>query len=134
MPEPQPGGNDFDEPEIAGCGFVVAGRQPSGVFQLVDAAFDHVAKGVDIAIDLHRVFPISPRRDDRRAASGLDILANGVRIVAFVCNQHFRRRQIVVHDIVISNVIRDLPGGDRYLHGQAMAVREEVDFGREATF
>ena len=134
MPEPRPGGNDFDESEITGGGFVVAGRQPSGVFQLVDAAFDHVAKGADIAIDLHRVFPVSPRRDDRRAASGLDILANGVRIVAFVRDQHLRRRQIVVHDIVISNVIRALSGGDLCLHGQADAVREEVDFGREATF
>ena len=47
MPEPQPGGYDFDEPEIAGRGLVVSGRQPARVLELVDAAFDHVAKGVD---------------------------------------------------------------------------------------
>ena len=134
MPEPQPGGYDFDKAQIAGGGFVVAGRQPSGVFQLVDAAFDHVAKGVDITIDLCLDFAVSPWRDDRRAAAGLDILANGVGIVTLVRNQHLRRRQTASHDIAISNVIRDLSGGDLCLHGQANAVREEVDFGREATF
>ena len=67
MPEPQPGGNDFDEPEIAGFGFVVAGRQPSGVFQLVDAAFDHVAKGVEIRIWIEK-FEAGAYDDEAHAA------------------------------------------------------------------
>ncbi len=48
MPEPQPGGNDFDKAQIAGGGLVVSGRQPARVLELVDTSFDHVAKGVDM--------------------------------------------------------------------------------------
>lgn len=36
----------MDEAEIAVGGFVVAGGQPSGIFELVEAALDHVAQGM----------------------------------------------------------------------------------------
>jgi hypothetical protein len=38
-----------DEAEIAVGGFVVSGRQPSGILDLIEAAFDHVAQGIDAA-------------------------------------------------------------------------------------
>ena len=41
----------MDEGEVVVGGFVVAGCQPSGILELVEAAFDHVAQGIDCGIE-----------------------------------------------------------------------------------
>ena len=41
----------MDKAEIAIGGFVVSGCEAPGIFQLVEAAFDHVAQGVNGGID-----------------------------------------------------------------------------------
>ena len=51
MAEPEPDAGDVDEAEEAFGGFVVAGCQAAAVFQLVEAAFGHVAQGVDGHVD-----------------------------------------------------------------------------------
>lgn len=33
VPEPQPGGRDKNETDVAGCGFVVSGREPAALFE-----------------------------------------------------------------------------------------------------
>jgi hypothetical protein len=40
----------MNEAELAACGFNVSGCQRVGVLELIEATFDHVAKGVDGAI------------------------------------------------------------------------------------
>jgi hypothetical protein len=40
-----------DEGEVAVGGFIVAGGKSPRVFDLVEAAFDHVAQGIDGGID-----------------------------------------------------------------------------------
>ena len=37
----------MDEAKIAVGGFVVSGCEPSGVLELVEAALDHVAQGIE---------------------------------------------------------------------------------------
>ena len=53
----------MDEAERAVGGFVVSGGQPSGVFELVEASFDHVAQGVDVGIDRQLDQPVTLGRD-----------------------------------------------------------------------
>jgi hypothetical protein len=49
-----------DEAELAVGGFVVTGCQPSGILELVEAAFDHVAQGIDCGIDGQLDQPVPP--------------------------------------------------------------------------
>lgn len=51
MAEPKPDRSDVDEAEEALCGFVVAGRNAAGVFQLVEASFDQVAQTIQGPVD-----------------------------------------------------------------------------------
>ena len=49
----------MDEAEVTVGGFVVAGCQPPGVLELVEAAFDHVAQGIDGSIDRQLDQPVA---------------------------------------------------------------------------
>lgn len=51
MAEPKAYRRDVDEAEEALCGFVVAGRNAAGVFQLVEASFDQVAQTIQGPVD-----------------------------------------------------------------------------------
>ena len=97
----------MDEAEIAVGGFVVSGGQPSGVFELVEASFDHVAQGVDVGIDRQLDQPVTLGRDHRNAAAPFHILANEISIITFVGEQHFGRWPVGVHDRQIPFVIGD---------------------------
>ena len=70
----------MDEAEIAVGGFVVTGRQPSGVFELVEASLDHVTQGVDRGIDGELDQPVPFGRDHRGAAALLHIFTPNVSI------------------------------------------------------
>lgn len=45
------GGDGFNESEVACGGLVIAGCQPPGIFQTVDAALDAVAQGIEEVVD-----------------------------------------------------------------------------------
>ena len=47
----------MDEAEVAVSSFVVASCKSPGVFELVEAAFDHVAQGIDGGIDRQQNLP-----------------------------------------------------------------------------
>lgn len=81
----------MDESEIAAGGFVIAGCKSPGVFQLVEAAFDHVAQGVDRGIDGQLDQAVALGRDHRHTATIFHVLTNKISVVAFVAEQHFRR-------------------------------------------
>lgn len=72
------------EAEIAVGGFIVAGCQSTGVFQFVEAAFDHVPQGVDCDIDGQLDQPIPLGGYHRDTAAFVHILTNEVGIVALV--------------------------------------------------
>jgi hypothetical protein len=67
-----------DEAEIAVGGFIVAGSQPSGILELVEAAFDHVAQDIDCGIDGYLDQPVPFCRDHGGAAALLHIFADKV--------------------------------------------------------
>ena len=69
----------MDEAELTRHGFIVACRQSSRVFQLIEAALDAVAQSVDVAIDRDMNLAIPTRRNDRRGALFLQRFANMIR-------------------------------------------------------
>ena len=124
----------MDEAEIAVGGFVVSCCQPSGIFELVEAALDHVAQGVDCGIDGQLDQPVALGRDHGDAAAPFHVFANEVSVIAFVGEQHFGSWPIGLHDRQIAFVIGDFAAGQREGYGQAQRIDAEMDLGRKATF
>ena len=124
----------MDEAEIAGGGFIVTGCQPSGVLELVEASFDHVAQGIDGGIDGQLDEPVALGRDHRDAAALLHVFANEVSVIALVGQQHLGCWPVGIHDRQITFVIGDFAAGQGKGYGQAQRIDAEMDLGRKATF
>jgi hypothetical protein len=114
--------------------FVVSGCQPSSIFELVEAALDHVTQGVDCGIDGKLDQPVSFGRDHRGAAALLHIFANEVRVIALVGEQHLGCWPVGIHDRQIAFEIGYFAAGQGKGYGQAQRIDAEMDLGREATF
>jgi hypothetical protein len=123
-----------DEAEVAVCGFILAGCQSASALEFVEAAFDHVAQGVDGGIDGQLDQPIALGRDHRDTAAPFHILANEVSIIALVGQQHLGCWPVGVHDRQIAFVIGDFAAGQGKGYGQAQRIDAEMDLGRKATF
>jgi len=123
-----------DEAEIAIGGFVVSGGQSARIFELVKAAFDHIAQRVDRGIDRQLNEPVSFGGDHCGAAAPFHIFANEVGIIAFVSKQHLWRWPVGIHDRQISLEIGDFTAGQCKRDRQAHCIDAEMDLGREATF
>jgi hypothetical protein len=130
---PNPDSGDLDEGEIAHCGFIVAGRQPSRVLEFVEATFDAVAQGIDVAIDRDLNLAVPACRNDRRRALFLQRFANMIRIIAAIGKQDFGLRPFRFHQGLKARIIRDLACGNLGGYRQSFAVRAEVNLCREAT-
>lgn len=124
----------MDEAEVAIGGFVVTGCQPSSIFELVEAAFDHVAQGIDCGIDGQLDRPVPLCRDHGGAAAPLHIFSDEVSIIALVGKQYFGRWPIGIHDRHISLEVGGFAPGQRHRYGQAQRIDPEMDLGRKATF
>lgn len=124
----------MDEAEVTVGGFVVAGCQPSGIFELVEAALDHVAQGIDCGIDGQLDQPVPLGRDHSGAAALLHVLANEVCIISLVGKQHLGRWPIGIHDRQISLEVGDFAPGQRHRYRQTQRIDAEMDLGRKATF
>ena len=124
----------MDEAEVAVGGLVVTGRQPSGVFELVEAALDHVTQGVERGIDGELDQPVPLGRDHRSAAAAFHIFANEVSIIASVGEQHLGCWPIGIDDRQIAFVIGDFAARQSKSYGQAQRIDAEMDLGRKATF
>ena len=123
----------MDEAEIAGCGFVVSGRQPSRVLEFVEAALNAVAQGIDVAIDRDLNLAVPACRNDSRRALSRQRFANMIRIIAAIGKQDFGFRSFRFHQGVKARIIRDFACRDPCGYRQAFAVGAEVNFSREAT-
>jgi hypothetical protein len=123
-----------DEAKIAVGGFIISCCQPPGIFELVEAAFDHVAQGVDGGIDgeLDKSVPLG--RDHGDTAALFHIFTNEVSIIAFVGQQHFGCWPVGIHDRQIALVIGDFAACQGKGYGQAQRIDAEMDLGRKATF
>lgn len=124
----------MDEAEVTVGGFVVAGCQPPGVLELVEAAFDHVAQGIDSGIDRQLDQPVALGRYHGSAAAPFHIFANEVSIIALVGQQHLGRWPVGVHDRHIALEVGSFTPGQRHRYGQAQRIDAEMDLGRKATF
>ena len=74
----------MDEAEVTvGC-FIVSGCEAAGIFELVEAPFDHVAQGIDCGIDgkLDQSVPLG--WDHRDTAALFHIFTNEVSVIALV--------------------------------------------------
>ena len=124
----------MDEAEVAVSSFVVAGCKSPGVFELVEAAFDHVAQGIDGGIDRQLHQPVPLGRDDSDAAALFHIFANEVSVIAFVGEQHLGCWPVGIHDRQIAFIIGDFASGQGKSYGQAHRIDAQMDLGRKATF
>lgn len=124
----------MDEAEVAIGGFVVACRQPAGVLEFVEAAFDHVAQGIDGGVDRELDQPVPLGWDHRGAAAPLHIFANEVSIIAFIGEQNLGCWSVGIHDRRVALVIGYFSAGQGERYGQAQRIDAEMDFGRKATF
>ena len=66
----------MNEAEIACGGFVVAGCEASGAFELVEAAFDAVAERVDETVDGNGFLAIGAAWNDRHCAALFEAVAD----------------------------------------------------------
>ena len=73
MAEPHSDTGNVNEAKKAACGFVVTCREPASVLQLVEAAFDHVAQGVDAHVHGLSDLAVLAHRDHRDGIAFLDI-------------------------------------------------------------
>jgi len=133
MAEPKPDAGDVDEAEEAFGGFVVAGCQPTAVFQLVEAALDHVAQGIDGPVDSLAHLAVLSHGDHGQGVAALDVFPNFIRVIAPVGDQNGGLWQIVGHHQIVAGVVGILPWLDLGPHREACAVDPQVDLGREAT-
>ena len=122
------------EAEVAVGSFVVAGSQSPGIFELVEAAFDHVAQGIDCGIDGKLDQPVPFGRDHRDAAAPFHVVANEVGIITLVGEEHPGRWPMGVHDRPIALVVGDFTARQSKGYGQAQRIDAEMDLGRKATF
>ena len=90
-----PLGNDRDESE---CGEIVSGQavvsccQTSPVFETAEEALDEVTTSIDGAIERVRNSPRRGGWDDSLDAAEFKPVAQAVRVIGFICDQVFRRR------------------------------------------
>lgn len=133
MAEPEPDAGDVDEAEEAFGGFVVAGCQAAAVFQLVEAALDHVAQGIDGHVDSLAHPSVLSHRYHGQGVAALDVFPNFIRVIAPVGDQNGGLWKIVGHHQIVAGVIGLLPRRDLGPHREACAVDPEMDLGREPT-
>ena len=133
MADPYPDAGYVDEAEEAVCGFVVAGCQPTAVFQLVEAALDHIAQRIDGHVDNRSNLAVLAHRDHRQGVAAFNIFPNFIRVIAPVRHQNRRLRQVVGHYQIIAGIVGILARRDLGPHREASAVDAEMDLGREPT-
>lgn len=84
-----------------------------------------VDDGLDAAIALGR--------DHGGDVAGLEVLQDGVGVIAFVPHEHPGLRPRIGHDRCIALDVGDLAAGEDHRDRQAQAIGPQMDLGREAT-
>lgn len=89
----------------------MAGGKSLSIFELVAAAFDDAAQGIDRGVDRPLDQPFPPGRDESNSAVVFQIFANEVSIIAFVGEQHLGCWPIGLHDRQVVFIIGDFAPG-----------------------
>ena len=133
MAEPQPDAGEVDEAKEAFGSFVVAGCQPTAIFQPVETPLDHVSQGIYGHVDSLAHLSVLAHRYHGQSVAALDVFPNFIRVIAPVGDQNGGLWQIVGHHQIVAGVVGILPWLDLGPHREACAVDPQVDLGREAT-
>ena len=104
------------------------------MFELVEAALDDVAQGVDCTIDWKLDEPVFLGWDHGKSTAPSHVMANEISVIAFVSQQDFGCGTFRIHDRHIALVVRDLASRESNRYGKAQRIDAEMDFGRKATF
>ena len=133
MTDPKPDRRDVDEAEVACRSFVVPSSNPAGVFELVEAALDHVTKPIESMIYADAHLAGLAHRNLGQDIAFIHGFPNAISIITSICQQHARFWQVTVHHQIETQIVGRLPRRDVRSHWQAMRVDAEVDLGRKPT-
>ena len=115
--------------EIA-CGFFVAGRDASELFDELKETLDEVAFGVEREVAIAPDLAIRFWRDDRLDGADFEVLNKAIGVVALVAEEglrlHFGREGLGLGDVV------DLPAGEAERQRVAQGVDDHMDLGGRA--
>lgn len=87
----------MDKAKVTIGSFIIAGCKASGIFEFVEAPFDHVAQGIDSGIDGYLYLAVPLGRDHCHSATLLHIFTDKISIIALISEQHLGRRPISIH-------------------------------------
>ncbi|TCT35179.1 hypothetical protein EDC90_10281 [Martelella mediterranea] len=124
----------MNDGKIACSCFVIAGSEPPGAFELVEASLDLVSEGIHEAIDGDRLFAICSAGNDGCSAARLGVVADVIGIVSAVRDQNPGFGQVLIDEHVIALVVRDFAASDLGPDRQAPGIGDQMNLGREATF
>jgi hypothetical protein len=110
---------------------IVSGGHATEVLQSAEHAFDGVSVAIEDAREHALPAPVHLRGDVRHGTVGLDLPANGVRVVTLVGVQDAGVRQLL-QEIVAGRAIGDVAAGEQEGDGSANPVGQGVDLGRPA--
>jgi hypothetical protein len=103
------------------------------VFELVEAALDLVAQGIDEAVDGRLHEAVSAEGDDRGDAALFEIGPDGVAVVPLVGQEDLGSWTRLLHERAIAARVGRFPRRQRYRDGETQGIGPDVDLGREAT-
>jgi hypothetical protein len=115
--------------------FLIAGRNPTELFQLVEEAFHSFPSLVLRSVISNRFLTIALGRNDRQHLTSLEALAKLIAVIPFVHDRigQLRQRRQLAKDRLKDR--RIMAGTARQLQGDTGLVIEaaDVDFGGKAT-
>jgi len=86
---------DMDERQEAGDRFVVAGCDPSEVFEAIEESLDQITRLVAMLVIATRRYWIGSGWNDRLCMRGFDLLHQAITVVALVRNHGFGLRRLL---------------------------------------
>jgi hypothetical protein len=105
----------------------------AGILEFIEVALDDVSQGIDGGIDWKLLFSVALGGDHCKAAALLYVLADEVRIIAFVCMQDFCIGAFFIHERMVPFEVGDFAARERRRYREAQSVDAEMDLGRKAT-
>src|SRR3954451_3414543 len=131
-PEPEAGGGELDESEVARGRLVVAGGNGAELLELVVQPLDPGPQPVQLAVERQRLLAQGVGGDRRWDPAQQQVLPDPVGAVAHVADQAARARGEVLDQGVEGAGLVRLPGREDDRLRQAVRVAAQVQFGREA--
>ena len=125
--EPYSDCGEFDDGEIIGVVFFVAGRHRAEMFEFVEEAFDETSEAIEIGAEGGDVHPIGHWLDVAPGALACEAFPQSVAVVAAVGQEDLTFAEAAQHVGGASSVV-SLAWRQLQKNGQAVGVDEGMDF------